>query len=118
MIEFQIVDDGDFGLVMDEFAALVEKPGVIFVAFDDEPLAVRKACALAEIVRDAANEKTWIQSVVLEHPRQQRSRRRLAMRAGDDERAFAADEEFLQQFRQRTVAQLVVKNLFRLRVAE
>ena len=96
VVEFQIVDDADFRQVMDELAALVEKRRVVFVALDDEPFAVREPRALAEIVRDAADEKTWIQSVMLEHPRQQRSRRRLAMRAGDDDGAFAANEKFLQ----------------------
>jgi len=68
VVKFEIVDDGDFGKVMNEFAALVEKSGVVFVAFDDEPFAISEARALAEIVRNAANEIAWIQSVVFEEP--------------------------------------------------
>ena len=56
VIELEVVDDGDLRQVMDELAALVEERRVVFVAFDDEPFAVREARALAEIVRDAADE--------------------------------------------------------------
>ena len=94
VIELEVVDDADFRQVMDKLAALVEKRGVIFIALDDEPLAACEPGALAEIVRDAADEVAWIQSVVLEHPGQQRSGRGLAMRAGNDDGAFAADEKF------------------------
>ena len=117
VVEFQIVDDGDLRLVMDELAALVEKRGVVFVALDDEPFAVREPCALRKIVRDAADEIARVQAVVLEHPRQQRGRGGFAVRAGDDERAFAPDEKLRQQRRQRAIAQLVVEHIFRLRVA-
>ena len=85
MVEFEVVDDGDFRQVMDELAALVEKGRVVFVALDDEPFAVGEPRALAEIVRDAADEIARIQAVVLENPRQQRSRGGLAVRAGDDD---------------------------------
>src|SRR5579862_4488257 len=98
MIEFQIVDDGDLRQVMDEFAALVEESGVVFVAFNDEPFAIGETRALTKVVRDAADQKARIQAVMLEHPRQQRSGSRLPMRAANDQRAFAANEEFLQQF--------------------
>ena len=54
---------------------------------------------------------------MLEDPRQQRSRRSFAVGAADDKRAFAADEIFLEQFRQRAVAQLALQHRLRLRVA-
>ena len=85
VIELEVVDDGDFGQVMDELAALVEKRRVVFVALDDEPFAVGEPRALAEIVRDAADEIARVQPVVLEHPRQQRGGGGLAVRAGDDD---------------------------------
>ena len=117
MIEFEIVEDGHLRPVMDEFAAFVEKGGVVFVALDDEPFAVREPRALAEIVRNAADEIARIQSVVLENPREQRGRGGLAVRAGDDDGAFAADEKFLEQLRQRAITQFVVEHEFRFRVA-
>src|ERR1700722_3299433 len=117
VVEFEIVDDGDFRQIVDELAALVEKRRVVFVALDDEPFAVREPRALRKIVRDAADEKTWVKSVVLEHPREQRSRRCLAVRSRNNNRAFSANEKFLQQFRQRAVTQFVVENKFRFRIA-
>ncbi len=39
VIEFEVVDDADLRLVMDELAALVEKRGVVFVTLDDEPFS-------------------------------------------------------------------------------
>src|SRR5436190_12466142 len=100
VIELEVVHDADLRLVMDEFAALVEKCGVVFVAFNDEPWTVREPCALAQVVRDSANEIARVQTVVLENPREQRRRGGFAMRARDDDRTFAADEKFLEQFGQ------------------
>ena len=40
-----------------------------------------------------------------------------AMRAGDDQRTFAANEKFLQQFRQRTITQFVIEHIFRFGIA-
>src|SRR5205814_9278230 len=71
VIEFEIVDDGDFRQVMNEFAALIKKRGVVFVAFDDEPFAIGETRALAEIVWNAANEIARVEPVMLEDPREQ-----------------------------------------------
>src|SRR5580765_5364787 len=65
MVEFKVIDDGDFGQVMNELAALIKESCVIFVALNNKPFAIRKSCALAEIVGNPANEITWIQSVML-----------------------------------------------------
>src|SRR5207247_8567212 len=76
---------------------------------DDEPVAVGKPRALVQVVRNAADEIAGVEAVVLEDPGEQRRRGGLAVRAGDDDRAFAADEKFLEQFRQRTIAELVIE---------
>ena len=70
MIEFDVIDNCDLGEVMNEFAPFVEKGGIVFVPLDDEPFAIGKARALAEIIRNAANEIAGGQAVVLEDPRQ------------------------------------------------
>src|SRR5262249_8982014 len=100
MIEFKIVDDRDLGQIVHKFAALIEKCGVVFVAFNDEPLAVRNARALSEVVANASNQETGGQCIVLKGPAQQRSGRGLTVCPCDNERALAANEKFLQQFRQ------------------
>src|SRR5207237_1710347 len=97
VIEFDVVDDGYFREVMNELAALVEEGGVIFVAFDDEPVAFGEAGALAEVVGDATDEVARIVAIVFENPGEQGCGGGLAVRAGDDERTFAANEIFLEQ---------------------
>src|SRR5437773_460607 len=117
VIELDIADDGALRQVMNELAALVEKRRVVFIPLDDEPLAVREPRALRQIVREAADEVTRIQPVMLEHPGQQTRGRGLAVRARDDDGAFAANEKLAQQIRQRTKPQLVVETELRLRIA-
>src|SRR4029077_10982797 len=106
-----------FGQIMDEFAALIEESSVVFVAFDNEPVAVRETRALAEIVWNAADEITGVQAVVLEYPGQERSGGGFAVGAADDEGAFAANEEFLKQLRQRAITQFVIEHILRLGIA-
>ena len=117
VIELQIVDDCHLWQVMDELAAFVEEGGVVFVPFDDEPLAVGEAGALAEIVGETADEVAWIEAIVLEHPGQQRGGGGLAVGASDDEGAFAANEKLFQQLRQRAIAQPVVQHVLGFGVA-
>lgn len=68
VIELEVVDDGDFGEVVDELGALVEKGGVVLIAFDDEPGGISEACALAEIAGDAADEERGVEAGVFEDP--------------------------------------------------
>ena len=117
VIEFQVVDDDDFGKVMDEFAPLVKERRVVFVPFDDKPRAGGEPGALAEVDGDAADEEAGVQTVVLENPRQQGSGRGFAVGPGDHNGAFAADEELPEQFGQRAVPQFVIQNRFHFRVA-
>ena len=57
-----------------------------------------------------------METLVLEDPREQRRRRRLAVRASHDDGAFAADEKFLEQFGQRAVMHFLLEHGFRFRV--
>ncbi len=117
MIKFEIVDDDEFREVMNELAPLVEKSGVVFVAFDDEPIAIREASALAEIIRNAADQVTRVPFVVLEDPGKKRSGCGLPMSTGNYERFSAANEKFLEQFRERTITKLLLQHCFRFGVA-
>src|SRR6185369_10345046 len=60
VIELNIVDDRNLGQVMHKLAPLVEKGGVVLVALDDKPIAVRETRALPKVVRNAANQITRI----------------------------------------------------------
>ena len=85
VIHFDIVDDGDLRTVVDELAALVEKGGVVLVALDNEPFALREARPLTQVLGDSADEKAWIPAAGFEHPGQQGSRRCFPVCAGHDQ---------------------------------
>src|SRR5205823_10704812 len=92
MIEFDIVDDGDLREVMHELRAFIEVSRVVLVAFDDEVIAVGDAKADAEVLHYAAHKKRRIQSRLVDYPRGQTGRRRLSVRAGDDQRSPSSNE--------------------------
>jgi hypothetical protein len=117
VVKFEVVDDRDFGLVMDELAAFIEKRGVVFVALDDEPFAIGEARALGEIVRDATDEVAGVEAVVFKDPGEQGGGGGFAVGAADDEGAFAADEKFAEQFGERAVAEFVIECVLGFRVA-
>ena len=117
VVKLEVFDDDRLGEVVDELATLVEEGGVVLVALDHEPVAVGEARALAEVVRDAADEETRVVSIVFQQPGEQRRGGRLAVGTGDDEGAFAVQEPVLEQFRQRAVVALLFKRELRLRVA-
>ena len=117
MVELEVVDDHCLGEVVDELAALVEKRGVVFVALKHAPFAVGEARPLAKVVRDAADEKTRVEPVVLEQPGEQGGGGGLAVRTANHERAFAAQELVLEQFRKGAVGQLVLERVLGLRIA-
>src|SRR5205085_8980487 len=90
---------------------------VVLVALDDEVRTIGHAKARAEVLHHAADKKTGAQSAHLQHPRRQTRRRRLAMRARDDERVPAADELFFYDLSLRAIEQLAIQDRFNLRVA-
>src|SRR6185503_901411 len=104
VVELDVVDHSNIGQVMDELAALIEESRIVLVAFDDKPITGCESRALAEVVRNAADEKTGVETVMFKNPGQQRSRRCFAVCAGHDQGTLATDELFLEQLRQRTVA--------------
>src|SRR5258708_19244422 len=92
VIELDVVDHCDLWQVMHKLAALVEKRRVVFVPFDNEPFAFGEPRALAQVIRDAADEIARLEAVVLEDPRQQRARRALAMPAPTPHPPLPPDE--------------------------
>ena len=120
MIELDVVDDGDVGQVLEELRGLVEERAVVLVALDDEVAALPDPIAravLAEVPRDAADEHARIDAAVRQQPSGQRRRRRLAVRAGDDDRARAPEEVLANRFGQRAVADLAIEHFLELGVA-
>ena len=57
VVEFDIVDDGDFGQIVHKLRLFIKISRVVFVAFDNEKIAVGHAKRRAEILHDAADQK-------------------------------------------------------------
>src|SRR5258706_5136258 len=90
---------------MHELWPLVEVSRVVFVAFDDEVIARRNLKARAKILHDSADHERGIKSALIDYPRGQTGGRSLAMGTGSHPRPPAANEFFLQNFRQRPLKQ-------------
>ncbi len=70
VVELQIVQHQGARPVVDEFAALVEKSGVVFVGLDDERRAGAQAGRNTKVDRHAADQKTRLQASRLQNPGQ------------------------------------------------
>src|SRR5207247_1417385 len=103
VIEFDVVDDGQLRQVVHELRTFIKIRGVIFVAFDNQVIAVANPKAGAKVLYDSADQKRGVESASIQHPRGETGSRGLAVRAGNHQRATAADEFFLKNFRKRTI---------------
>src|SRR5207237_10754028 len=97
---------------MNEFGALVEKRGVVLVAFDDKIFRIVQARAFAEIFWNATDQVTGLASGLVHNPREQRRRRRLSVRTGDDEIVTSAQEMILQHLWHGYIQELAVQHGF------
>src|SRR5262249_29012012 len=84
---------------------LVEVGRVVFVALDHEPRAASETGAEREIVWRAADQPAGIAPAALEHERQHRCRRRLAVRPRDHQWPPPAKEQLLERLGERHGAQ-------------
>ena len=103
MIELHVVDHGDVGEVLQELRRLVEEGAVVLIALDDEVASLAHPVArsaFAEVQGDTPDEHAWIGARLREQPSSQRGRRRLAVRAGNDDRAGAPQKMLANGFRQ------------------
>ncbi len=117
VVELDVVHHDTLRKVVEELRALVEEGGVVFVAFEDVELGVREHRTLAEVFRQSADQEAGVASGVPEQPRQHRGGGGFPVGAGDDEVAFAAQEELLQDLGEGMVEQLAVERGLGLRVA-
>ena len=117
MIEFDIVDDRQFGQVMHELRTFIEIRSVVLVAFDNEVIAAGHAKANAKVLGNAADQKCRIQSALIRKPGPDAGRGGLAMRAGHHQRAAPADKFLLDNFRERSIEKFSLERTFNFRVA-
>ena len=117
VIEFDVVEDDGIGAVVDEFAALVEERGVVFVALDEEVFPLPHPRAAGEIVGDAADQEARRQARRFHDPGEQRGCGRLAVRARDHDGVTIAKETVMHQLGQRTDVEAFVERALDFRVA-
>src|SRR5258708_38093152 len=102
---------------MHELWPLVEVSRVVFVAFDDEVIAVRNLKARAKVLHDSADHERGIKSALIDYPRGQTGGRSFAMGTSNHQRPVAANEFFLVNFRQLAIKQPATESMFDLRIA-
>src|SRR5262249_53520040 len=109
-----------------ELRRLLEEGRVVLVALDDErrgaPLeaalhaARRQPEARIEVLRQAADQEARVLACVMKQPRGECARRRLAVRAADDERRRVAEDVIGERVRHRRVRDAAVDGGARLGV--
>ncbi len=117
MIEFDRSQNHRVGKVMQKFRTLIEECRVVFVAFEDEVLAIAQPEAAPEIFGYASDQERWPKPGSLEDPRQHRCRGRLAVRSGNHQYVFADQKFIVQNLRQRAERNALIKQPLQFNVA-
>jgi hypothetical protein len=116
VVELEIVDDDEFGQVVEELAPLVEKGRVVLVALQNPVGPLLPGAALRQVMGQAADQVRGLASRVLEDPRQERRRGGLAVRSGHHQIVGLAQEIGLQRLGQREVIPLRFQRRLQLRI--
>jgi len=103
VIEFDRVQQQRIGIVVEELGALVEEGRVVLVALGDEPRPGPEPEVVREVPAGTAYHETRVAAGLVQHPRQQRARGRLAVRSDDDGATTVAHEEPHERFGHRAV---------------
>ena len=120
MIEFEVVQDGRLGPVMNKLAALVEERGVVFVGLDDEKLRRLGAVQTGrdfKIARHAADQEARCIAGIFEDPGQHRRRGGLAMGTGHRQHPAAGQDVLGDPLRPAGVRQTAIEDGLHQRIA-
>src|SRR6185503_16291559 len=110
MIKFDVVNDRNLRQVVHKLRPLIEIGGVVLIAFDNEIVAIRYTKANAEVLRHSTNEEGRIKSTLIQNPSRNAGRSCLAVCAGNDQGASAANKFFFNDFRLRAIEQLIIES--------
>src|ERR1700686_1445638 len=110
VIVFEIVQHQGARPVVHEFRALVEERGIVLIGFDDEERLLAEPRAKAEILRQAADQKSRRQSRVLEDPGEHAAGRGLAVSAGHPQYPALAQYRIGQPLRPRGIRQVAIEH--------
>src|SRR5579872_6754937 len=90
VIELDRSENDGIGEIMQELRSLVEECGVVFVALEDEVVAIAEVKAGTEILGNASDQERRIEASGMENPGKHGGRGGLAMGSGDHQHFFAA----------------------------
>ena len=101
VVEFQVIENEDAGAIVNEFAAFVEKGGVVFVALDDEGgIEVSQLVTGREVERDTTDKVSGVHASLGQGKRSERRGGGFAVCSGYDDCGSRADEFFANELRE------------------
>ena len=120
MVELDVVYHDQLGEIVEEFRALIEKGGVVFISLNDEMPGVGRipeTGTLAKICGQTADQIGGVQARMLHDPGRNRCRGGLSVGSGDNDIVATTEEMGTKHFGQRNVVQLAVEHCLDLGIA-
>ena len=106
VVELDARDERGARSVVEELRPLVEEGGVVLVALDGEGVARAGARRALEVGHAPADQEAGVLSGGFEEPGDEGRRRRLAVRAGDDDAPLLRKDQRAEELGERAVEQL------------
>ena len=117
VVEFQIVENDGARTVVNEFAALVEEGGVVFIRFHHKKRRLTESGRDPEIAGHTTNQITGIEPGVLQNPGQHGAGRGLAVGTGHRQHPAPGQDHILQQLGTGGIGQAPIQHGFHGRIA-
>src|SRR5690606_34706345 len=99
MVKFQIIQNRRFWMVMHELGTLVEESRIVFIGFDTEVFPATETRTFRKTERYTANQKTWLQTGLIQYPRQHRGGRGFTVSTRYTQHVFALQDMISQELR-------------------
>ena len=117
VVELEIVENRRARVVVDELGALVEEGGVVLVGLDHEESRCREPRRYAEVLGYAADEKSRLETAVLQQPGEHGGGGGLAVRAGHGQHPLVPQHVLVQPLRAGDIGQVAIEDRLHQRVA-
>ena len=117
VIELQVVHDQGTRTVVDELGAFVEEGRVVLIRLHHEEGRFAQAGGLAEILRDTADQKTGLETGILEDPGEHAGGGGLAMGARYGQYPAPLQHMFRQPLGTRGIGQPLIEQVLHRRIA-
>ncbi len=84
---------------MHELGTLVEESRIVFIGFDTEIFPTTETRTFRKAQWHTANQKTWLQTGLIQYPSQHRGGRGFTMCSGDTQHVFTLQNMISQELR-------------------